>query len=167
MVWKLQSRGTHAHRGGNGRPWIPVAVQNQIIELFDNNPSISIPVVAAQTGVSWMTVWNYLRKELKRYPYKLQMSPALSYKSKLRRLEFAQHCRKELRNGTRYLKRIIFSDECLFAVSGRVNKQNCLVWGADHPTEVHEVRWHSPKVMAWCDVSNHEIIGPYFLKSKV
>ena len=142
-------------------------MQNQIEELFDNNPSTSIRVVAAQTGISRTTVWNYLRKELKFHPYKLQMSLALSDTDKWQRLEFAHHGGRELKNDTRYLKRIIFSDECHFSVSGRLNKRNSRVWGTERPTEVHEVRRHSPTVMVRCAVSEHEIIGPYFFETKL
>ena len=136
------------------------------MELFDNNPSTYIRVVVARTGVSRMIVWNYLRKQLKRFPYKLRMSPTQSDSNKLQRLEFAQHCRRELRNDTRYLQRIIFSDECNFSVLRRVTKQNCRLWGTERPTEVHEVTRHSPTVMVWCAVSEHEIIEPYIFENE-
>ena len=83
-------------------------------------------------------------------------------KTKSRRIEFAQHCQRELISGTRYLKRIIFSDECLFADFRRVDKQNSRVWGTEHPADVHDVKRHSPTIMAGCTVSEHEIIGLYF-----
>ena len=51
-----QTRGSHAHRGENGRPRISNEVRNQIQEIFNNDPRISLRAVAAQTGVAHATV---------------------------------------------------------------------------------------------------------------
>ena len=161
-----QTRGSHAHRGGNGRPRISNEVRNQIQELFNNDPTISLRAVAAQTGVAHATVWNFLRKELKLFPYKLQMGTALTEDHKTRRIRFAQSCRRELRNDAGYLNRIVFSDECKFSLSGVVNKQNCRIWGTERPNEVYETLHNSPSVMVWCALSQNEIIGPYFFENE-
>ena len=161
-----QSRGTHAHRGGNGRPQITEEKKNEIRALFNSNPRLSLRAAAQEVGVAHATIWNFLRKELKMFPYKLQMTTALTESHKERRLRFARDCRRELRNNAGYLRRIVFSDECKFSLSGSVNKQNCRIWGLERPKEVYETLHNSPSIMVWCALSESEIIGPYFFENE-
>ena len=105
---EYQTRGSHSRRGGNGRPRINTAVRDEIRELFNNGPKVSLRAVASQTGVAHGTVWSILRKELNLYPYKLQMSTTLTEDHKASRLRFARNCRRELRNDATFLERIIF-----------------------------------------------------------
>ena len=63
-----QSRGSHAHRGGNGRPQITEANKNEIRALFNTNPRLSLCAAAQEVGVAHATVLNFLRKELKMFP---------------------------------------------------------------------------------------------------
>ena len=93
--------------------------------LFVDNPKISLCAEAAKTSVAHATIWNSLRKELRRFPYKLQMATSLTEDHKMRRKNFAQYCRRELINDAGYLEWIVFSDEWKFSLSGSVNKQNC------------------------------------------
>ena len=76
--------------------------------------SLSLCAAAQEVGIVHATVWNFLRKELKMFPHKLQMTNALTESHKERRLEFARDCRRELRNNEGYFKRTVFSDECKF-----------------------------------------------------
>ncbi len=99
-------------------------MRNQIRELFIDDPTISLCVTAAQSRVCCSTVRNFVRKKLKLYPYKLQMSTTLTKQYKIGILFFAQNCRTELKNDAGYLEQIVFSDECKFSLSGKVNKQN-------------------------------------------
>lgn len=161
-----QTRGSHSHRGGNGRPQISQGRRARIRELFDNNPRLSLRTVASEVGVAHSTVWNILRNELNRFPYKLQRTTTLTEDHKIRRKQFAQTCRRELRDDAEYLKRIVFSDECKFTLSGQVNKQNCRIWGTERPNEVYETRTNSPSVMVWCAMSKNGIIGPYFFENE-
>ena len=73
----------------NGHPRICAAVRNQISDLFINGPTISLRVAAAQTKVCSSTVRNVVRTKLKFYPYKLQMSTALTEHHKKYRFNFS------------------------------------------------------------------------------
>ena len=53
-----------------------------------------------------------------------------------------------------------------FHSQGRVNKQNCRIWGTEPMNQVNKVLQHSPSVMVWCVVSKYEIIGPYFFENE-
>ena len=82
------------------------------------------------------------------------------------RLAFAEYCRIQISIGRSFPERIVFSGEFKFSPTGRVNKQNCRVWGAERPNQVHEVPQHSPSVMVWCAVTKYEMIGSYFFENE-
>ena len=112
------------------------------------------------------TIWHFLRKELKRFPYKLQVSTELTEDHKTKGKQFPQHYRRDSRNGNGYLQRIVFSDECKFSFRGKVNKQNCQIWRSERPNEVYEALCNSPSMIAWCALSKNEIIRPSFFKNE-
>ena len=159
---QYQSRGSHSHLGGNGRPQISDEKKEMIRSMFNENPTVSLRTAATQVGVHHTTIWSFLRRELKLYPYKLQMAQQLSEEDETKRINFARYCRAELRFDSEFLKRVVFTDECKFSLSGFVNKQNCRIWGSERPNEVYQTPHNSPSVMVWCGVSKNEIIGPYF-----
>lgn len=103
--------------------------------LFNENPTMSLRTAAVQIGLHHTTLWNFLRRNLKLYRYKLQMHQQISDEDKLVRVNFAQCCRNELTNDSEFFKRFVFSDECKFSLFGFVNKQNCQVWGLKHRGE--------------------------------
>ena len=86
---EYEKRGTHAHRGGNGRPQITEAKKNMIRAPFNSNPRLSLRAAAQDFGVAHAKICNFLRKELKMFPYELQMTTALTESHKKRRLKFA------------------------------------------------------------------------------
>jgi len=101
-------RGSHAHRGGDGRPTISVEKQNQIEEMFKANPRRSLREVGGVVGVHHTTVWHFLRKKLKLFPYRLQMGQQLSETDRENRMIFAQLCKEKLQENHNFLKRIFF-----------------------------------------------------------
>ncbi len=82
------------------------------------------------------------------------------------RKRFARNCRRELRNNARFFERIIFSDECKFSLCENLNKQNCRIWGSEHPNEVYETLQNSPSITLWCALSRNEMIRPYFFENE-
>lgn len=52
-----------------------------------------------------------------------------------------------------------------FELSGRVNKQNCRIYGTSNPEAIQEQPHYQQKVTVWCGVSAKCIIGPYFYEN--
>jgi len=50
-------------------------------------------------------------------------------------------------------------------VSGYVNEQNCRYWAPNNPRGLHQRPLHSAKVTVLCEVSSHDIIGPYCIEN--
>ena len=57
-------------------------------------------------------------------------------------------------------KKIIFSDEAHFDLSGYVNKQNCSIWGIEYQHAYIEKPMHPKQVTVWCGFWSRGIIGP-------
>ena len=119
---------------------------------------------AAVTSVAHATIWSFLRKEFGRFPCKLQITTLLAEDHKTRRKNFAQYYRKELRNDAGCLERIVLSDECKFSLYRSLNKQNCRIWGSESPNEVYGALQNSLSVMAWCALSEKEVIETSFFE---
>ncbi|GFX13051.1 transposable element Tc3 transposase [Trichonephila clavipes] len=47
-------------------------------------------------------------------------------------------------------KRILFSDEAHFWLTGYVNKQNCRIWSEANPQVYVETPLHPEKLTVWC-----------------
>ena len=61
-------------------------------------------------------------------------------------LEFADNMLQRISDDKEFLKRICFSDEATFHISGKLNKHNVRIWGSEHPHEIRELERDSPKV---------------------
>ena len=65
-----------------------------------------------------------------------------------------------------FLKRVCFSDESTFHVSGLMNRHNSRIWGLENPQETHEIERDSLKLNVWCGTMHDKIIGPLFFAEK-
>lgn len=83
-----------------------------------------------------------------------------------KRREFADFALEQLENDNDFFKKIIFSDEVHFYLSGVVNKQNCRFWCEENLQIIHEQPLHSPKLTVWCGFWFGGIIGPYFFRNE-
>jgi hypothetical protein len=59
-----------------------------------------------------------------------------------------------------FSKKIIFSDEAHFHLSGFVNKQNCRIWANDNPRPIVEKPMHLQRETLWSGLWAGGIIGP-------
>jgi len=160
-----QTRGTHSHRGGNGRPNISEEKRQEIKRLITEDPQRSLRNVGRIVSLPHTTVWYFLRKQLNMFPYRLQIAQQLSEVDKTNRLNFAQLCQTNMLENSAYLESIVFSDECSVSLGGAVNKQNCRIWGTERPDTVYQSPQSTQSIMVWCAMSRHEVIGPYFFEN--
>ena len=132
---------------------------------FSFDTTLSFRQIEGQFNIHHTTVRNFIKRaqDVPVWTAKLLGNENWEGTS---RLVFAEYCHTQLSTSRSSLKRIIFSDECKFLLSGRVNKQNCRIWGTKRPKQVHEVPQHSPSVMVFCAGTKHEIIGPYFFENE-
>ena len=140
-------RGTMADRPRSGRSSTSTNDVRRVEALFVSNPRVSIRDVERELNIPRSTVQRILRATLSIFPYGISLLQQLLPNDYQRRIEFAQHCRREMKNDAGYMNRIVFSNECLFQTSGVVNKHNARVWGTENPRTVQEVPSRPEKVM--------------------
>ena len=65
-----------------------------------------------------------------------------------------------------FLKRVYFSDESTFHVSGLINRHNSRIWGSQNSHETYELEQNFPKLNEWCRIMHDKIIGSFFFAKK-
>jgi hypothetical protein len=65
-----------------------------------------------------------------------------------------------------FLKSVIFSDECTFYVSGKVNAHSCRIWGSESHHECMEHVRGSPKLYVFCAMSINKVYGLFFFMKR-
>jgi hypothetical protein len=56
-------------------------------------------------------------------------------------------------------KKIMFSDEAKFHVSGKVHRHNVKIWRTENPHTVRQHICESPKIKVWCGSMRNQVTG--------
>ena len=147
-----------------GRKTVDPNVVQRLQQIFNEQPRTSIRVASQQVPVSVGTVHKIIRKQLKFYPYKIQMVHALKEADYQKRQQFALTFLRRIEENPEYLNTIFFSDEATFHIFGRVHRHNVRIWGEENPHVSREHERDSSKVNMWAGMFRHEIIGPFCFK---
>ncbi|KFM73977.1 hypothetical protein X975_13500, partial [Stegodyphus mimosarum] len=83
-----------------------------------------------------------------------------------RKMAFATNILRRIEDDAEFLKRIMFSDEASFHLSGILNPHNVRIWGFENPHEYREAQRDSPKVNVWCGLMRNRVIAPFFFTEK-
>ncbi len=134
--------------------------------MLEKDPKLSIRKAAKTLDISTATIHCVLRQTLFLFAHKIQTHQALLESDKKWRVEFAKHCQTYPVRYDELLSRIVFSDECIFRLSGIVNKQNVRIWGTARLNEYSTVVMNSPSLMVSCAISEERVLGHYFLKMR-
>lgn len=135
-----------------------VAVRESVHE----NPRQFISRRAQELGLSSTTTWRIFHKNLGLYPYNVQLTQEL----KPNDFAFADWALEQLEVDPNFGRKIMFTDEAHFWLSGFINKQNCRIWSDENQREIHQGPLHSEKVTIWCALWCGGIIGPYFFENE-
>ena len=65
-----------------------------------------------------------------------------------------------------FLKRVCFSDESTFHVSGLLNRHNLKIWISGNRHDTCELERDPLKLNVWCGIMHDKIIGPFFFAEK-
>ena len=134
--------------------------------MFSCSPIKSICTAATQLEIPLTAVHKVLHKRSRLLAYKVQMLQRLQPNDKPKRKEFADNMLHRISEDEEFLKRICFSDEATFQVSGKLNKHNVRIWGSEHPHKIRELERDSPKVNVWCGLMYNRVIGPFFFHNE-
>jgi transposase len=161
--YKFMNTGSLNHKRGNGRPRVSDEDVRRVQQSFVNDPKKSTRSAARELNIKHSTVHKIL-KSLKFRSYKLQILQKITPNDWILRKEFAVTVLDRLAEDENYLRRIFFSDEATFHLSGKVNKQNVRIWGTENPHCYQEHTRDSEKINVWCGLFHDRVIGPFFFQ---
>jgi len=144
-----------------------VNVEEQILDIVEENPEISVRRISAATRVKNTTAWTVLREQ-QLYPYHIQRVQALEPVDNNQRLLFSQFCEQQLTNDPDFTLKIIFTDEACFTRDGVFNFRNSHVWSDENPHAVvssrHQRRF---SINIWCGIIGNQLLGPCELPNRL
>ncbi|XP_053949535.1 uncharacterized protein LOC128857797 [Anastrepha ludens] len=137
-------------------------VRDSVVE----EPSTSTRRRAQQLHLSRSSLMNIILKDLHLHAYKVQLTQELKPLDHFKRRQCSEWWQEMATVHDQFSKKIIFSGEVHFHLSGFVNKQNCRIWADDNPRVIAEKPMHSQRVTVWCGLWTGGIIGPYFFQNE-
>ena len=169
IVQKFERQGSVADAPKPGRPRSSRSNENvsTLREMLSNSPEKSIRRSSSETGIPKTCVHDILRKDLKLFPYKIQIMQNLNITDQVQRLGFCRWATDIADNYADAFQDVWFTDESHFLLSGHVCKQNMRFWATEQPHCYTEMPLHSVKLTIWCAISSHGVIGPYVFTDTV
>lgn len=164
MFQKLRATGSVFNRPKSGRPRSATDENNEIMVIASvyQKKQQSLREVALETGNSISSVWRILRRH-KFHPYGVKLTQELNEADFGRRLDFCELIERRIRDPN-FLRKVCFSDESTFHLTGYVNRHNCRYWCEQNPHEYREAHTQRPqKRNVWAGILGDEVIGPFFI----
>lgn len=130
------------------------------------NPYSSIRRTSAELGISNTSVHRMLHDMNFRpfHPTLLQSLKASDYPI---RLHYSELFLNQLSVEADLVDRILWTDEAIFKINGRVNRHNCVYWSTENLHETLEEELNVPGLCVWAGVWSFGIIGPFFIEGTV
>jgi transposase len=137
LNWKnklLETGNLVNHRPRSGRPVSASGdeISQQIVDAVTENPATSTRTIAQHVGVSDFTVRKVLNNK-NYHPYKPLYNQLLCDGDDDRRLQFCEHMKERFNRDLAFIRKLAFSDECVFSLTGNVNKHNVHYWATENP----------------------------------
>ena len=138
-----------------------------VIAKFIACPKRWIHYVSRQSGVSKEFVRGIL-KPSHFHPYRMVHVHTMHDNDPLFCNWITNQIDNDNDNGNGFIKRVIFSDECLFYLDGHAHTQNARYWSRQNPAWIREVNDPgAPRVMVWCGLLGEMVLGPHFFVGNV
>lgn len=146
----------------------PVNVENAVLDLVRNDPTISIRRISRQLpGVPRMTIWRILRNN-NLHPYHFQRVHALIEPDHYSRVRFCEWLLNQHAQDGNFTLKVIFSDEAIFTRDGIHNIHNCHYWAEENPhAAVRSHFQHRFSLNVWAGMVNGSLLGPYILPNRM
>lgn len=161
LVGRLKNTGSlHPRRRTAGPLQMDCDMDIDILAYFSAHPQTSIRSVVKELNVPFSYVWRLLKRH-KWHPYSLHGCQALLPTDLQRRLDFCNWALNQHTENPRFLRNVIWTDECRFSQDKDINSQNDHYWSTNNPMTVKEIQNQKRfSVNVWCGIWNTQIIGP-------
>jgi hypothetical protein len=142
----LKETGRLLDKQHSGRPSVSDESVENTRNSFIRSPKKSVRKCVRELGLPKTTVHRVLKKRLRFTGYKLQLLHTIRPGDNHKRYDFALDILNEIDNDEQSLRRVMFSDEATFHVSGHDHLHNVRIWATEHPHGFVEHERDSPKV---------------------
>ena len=79
-----------------------------------------------------------------------------------KRMEFYCWVKRQIQLDRRVFANVIFSDESIFKLNGRLNRQTNRYWASKNPNFIANLnRLHDKQIMVWIGIRGENIIGKF------
>lgn len=131
----LETGSVNEERARPGRPITARGDEaiNAVSDSIITQPGTSVRRLSDELNMPKSTVHRILKEDLNAKAWKPTYSQELADGDSDRRLQFCERMKNELDADLSYLRKLTFSDECTFHLSGQVNKHNLFFWGKENP----------------------------------
>ena len=117
----------------SGRPQLHwVAVEDNILQLVDDDPTISTQRISAAAGISQTSVWHLIRRE-QLQPFHLQKVQDLLFADYPIRQQFCHWLLQQHTIDPMFSLQVLFTDEALFTRGDIINAHNMHMWAYEYP----------------------------------
>ena len=103
-----------------------------------------------------------MMRELGLKPYRPQLLHALNEDYPDGCCEFASIFLNELAKDSSLLDRIVWTDEGIIKLNGRVSRHNCVYYATEKLHAIITQELNSPGIIVWAGIWIGDIIGPFF-----
>lgn len=166
---KFKKYGSLENIKPTGRPKSTITEEKEIDVLarLEISPIKSVRKLGDEASISKTSAHEILMKH-NYHPYKVRPIHRLLEGDAEKRMEFCQIMTEHLDNNPQFSENIIFTDEAIFYLNGRVNRQNTRYWATENPHWADDPKMlNHPRVMVWCGIWDNRIIGPFFFDNTV
>lgn len=169
-VQRLRETGTFRPQTvnrGRQRTARVLDAEPEILNIVEENPSISVRRLSYRVGVSPFIVWRTL-KEQGLHPYHLQRVQALKQEDLPRRVRFCEWLLERNDQDPQFVENLLSTDEATFTRDGVFNSRNTHIWCDENPHAIHEGRFQERfSVNVWAGMVGNYLVGPYVLPPRL
>ena len=122
-VRNFELRGNVENRNASERPSINSQTAQTVLSYFTAYPGRSLGRAKTDLQIHHITIHKILRIIIHMFPCKIRRIQQLKPHHLLQQKHFDARCLQNLWSDPNFLPRIVFSDECVFHVSGIANNK--------------------------------------------
>ena len=158
--------GNVENRNASGRPSItPQAIQT-VSRYLGAHPRRSLRRAQTDLQISHTTTHKILKVIIHMFPYKIRRVQQSKPDELLQRKQLAARCLLNLRPDPNFLWRIVYSEECVFHVTGIAIDKNARFRGTENTRLVQEHQLNSAKIIVWCGIHANGVLDPYYFNNE-
>jgi len=148
LIKKFEKHGSVVDAPRSGRPRTATTNENTmyVAQSYVKNPAQSTVRVSGDLGISRRSTARMM-KTLGLKVYRPHLLQALNEDNPDRRLEFCVWYVIRTEADPDFFRTVLWSDEAIFKLNGRINRHNCVYWAFENPNLVLQQELNVPGIM--------------------